>query len=570
MGWGATVGLSRIAPAGAAASAAAQPGTAVPLYARHFGLDSAPFSIAPDPRYLFMSERHRDALAHLLYGLDGGGGFVLLTGEIGAGKTTLCRCMLEQVPPHCNVAYIFNPRLSTDELLETVCEEFGIAPGQRGGTLKAHVDALNEHLLRSHAQGQINVLVIDEAQNLSAAVLEQLRLLTNLETSERKLLQIMLVGQPELRTMLAAPGLEQLAQRVIARYHLQALSPDDVGRYVQHRLQVAGLRGALPFDRAALARVSLHSRGVARRINLLCDRALLGAYAEGSNRIGARIVDKAAGEVFDVLRPVTPRRRAPVVLAAGLASLGVAGFAVWQVWPWPQPTVVAKAPVRPAPPPAPVVAAAKPAPVPQPQWLNPDALAPAAETPAADEAVAWQALGAAWGLDLPVVEPCVAAARQGVACFRDAGSNLALIRQLARPGILTLYNDHGQAVRWLLLGFGRDSVVLCAPGGEPLTVSLASLVAVWRGEFATLWRVPPDYRPNARGADADAGIATIAARLAALPQAAEHAADQTPREAIAAFQLANGLKPDGKPGPLTLMHLNRVSGVDEPRLDSLR
>src|SRR3954464_4087803 len=197
------------------------------MYNNYFNLKQAPFSIAPDPRYLFMSERHREALAHLLYGIDSGGGFVLLTGEIGAGKTPVCRCFIEQVPENCRLAYIFNPRLTVEELLLSICDEFGItlppkAPGPAGA--KVTVDAINRYLLDSHGRGLNNVLVIDEAQNLSADVLEQLRLLTNLETSERKLLQIVLVGQPELRTMLARPELEQLGQRVIARYHLRALT----------------------------------------------------------------------------------------------------------------------------------------------------------------------------------------------------------------------------------------------------------------------------------------------------------------------------------------------------------
>jgi general secretion pathway protein A len=178
------------------------------MYAPFFGLKQDPFSIAPDPRYLFMSERHREALAHLLYGVGGGGGFVLLTGEIGTGKTTVCRCFLEQIPPQCNVAYIFNPKLTVIELLQSVCDEFGIAAAPTGPgapTVKDYLDPLNAFLLRTHATGQNNVLIIDEAQNLSADVLEQLRLLTNLETSERKLLQIVLIGQPELRHMLAQP-----------------------------------------------------------------------------------------------------------------------------------------------------------------------------------------------------------------------------------------------------------------------------------------------------------------------------------------------------------------------------
>ncbi|MCK6430247.1 MAG: AAA family ATPase, partial [Burkholderiaceae bacterium] len=254
------------------------------MYARYFGLKQPPFSIAPDPRYLFMSERHREALAHLLYGVRGGGGFVLLTGEVGTGKTTVCRCFLEQIPKRCNVAYIFNPKLTVEELLRTVCTEFRIPyehVGPGAPTVKDYVDALNEFLLRTHAVGQNNVLIIDEAQNLSADVLEQLRLLTNLETNERKLLQIVLIGQPELRALLARPELRQLAQRVIARYHLGALSDAETTQYVRHRLAVAGLTQALPFDAAALRRLVHYSRGVPRRINLLADRALLGAYAKG-------------------------------------------------------------------------------------------------------------------------------------------------------------------------------------------------------------------------------------------------------------------------------------------------
>jgi general secretion pathway protein A len=314
----------------------------IPLYGAWFGLQREPFSIAPDPRTLFMSERHREALAHLLYGVQGGGGFVLLTGEIGAGKTTVSRCFLEQVPEGCRVAYVFNPKQTVDELLWTVAQEFGLeAPGQAGsggagGGSKALVDALNRYLLQVHAQGSQAVLVIDEAQALSAEVLEQLRLLTNLETSERKLLQIILIGQPELRAMVASPGLEQLAQRVIARYHLGPLSAPDTARYVQHRLAVAGLSGPLPFDAAALKRVHERSRGVPRRINLLCDRALLGAYATGRRSVDAGIVERAAAEVDGEPLPASAGwwgapgslRRTAWLAAAGLVlTLGAAALA---------------------------------------------------------------------------------------------------------------------------------------------------------------------------------------------------------------------------------------------------
>jgi general secretion pathway protein A len=307
-----------------------------PMYNKFFGLKQEPFSIAPDPHYLFMSERHREALAHLLYGVRSGGGFVLLTGEIGAGKTTVCRCFLEKVPRRCNVAYIFNPRQSAEELLESICHDFRIVrdspPPERPLTARDHVAALNDFLLRTHGVGQNNVLIIDEAQSLSAEVLEQLRLLTNLETNERKLLQIILIGQPELRDMLARPELEQLAQRVIARYHLDALTARETTHYIQHRLSVAGLSRAMPFDAVAMQRIHALSRGVPRRINLLCDRALLGAYASGKAMADLAIVDKAAAEVLG--RPpgrsrgrhgLSPRARMAAMLGLGVL-LGAALF----------------------------------------------------------------------------------------------------------------------------------------------------------------------------------------------------------------------------------------------------
>jgi general secretion pathway protein A len=304
------------------------------MYASFFGLKHEPFSIAPDPRYLFMSDRHREALAHLLYGVRGaGGGFVLLTGEIGAGKTTVCRCLLEQIPKRCNVAYIFNPKLTALELLKTVCDEFHVPYRHEGpgpATVKDYLDPLNEFLLKTHAIGLNNVLIIDEAQNLSASVLEQLRLLTNLETNQRKLLQIVLIGQPELRTMLARPELEQLAQRVIARYHLGALTQAESVRYLRHRLGVAGLVSVNPFTLRAMQRIHQRARGVPRRINLLADRALLGAYAEGVARVDRRIVDKAAAEIFGPSERLRILRRAApwgIGLLAG-AALAI-GATLW-------------------------------------------------------------------------------------------------------------------------------------------------------------------------------------------------------------------------------------------------
>jgi len=313
------------------------------MYMRFFGLKQEPFSLAPDPRYLYMSKRHREALAHLLYGVGGGGGFVLLSGEIGAGKTTVCRCFLEQIPKRCNVAYIFNPKLTVLELVKSICDEFHIpAPKVRQPTVKTYVDALNDFLLQTHAVGQNNVLIIDEAQQLSAEVLEQLRLLTNLETNERKLLQIVLIGQPELRTMLERPDLEQLAQRVIARFHLKALSAKETEHYIRHRLSVAGMTRAIPFDRKALQRIHEIARGVPRRINLLCDRVMLGAYAHGRHMIDVSMVERAGREVFGRMPNSTPPERMPgarntglglgLVIGGGLAIAALAAFALYSGW----------------------------------------------------------------------------------------------------------------------------------------------------------------------------------------------------------------------------------------------
>ena len=579
------------------------------MYAQFFGLKQAPFSIAPDPRYLFMSERHREALAHLLYGVGGGGGFVVLTGEIGAGKTTVCRCFLEQIPRRCNVAYIFNPKLTVAELLQSVCDEFHIPYAHQGTgqtTIKDYVDPLNEYLLRTHAVGQNNVLIIDEAQNLSPDVLEQLRLLTNLETSERKLLQIILIGQPELRTMLARPELEQLAQRVIAHFHLEALSEDETAQYIQHRLSIAGLKRGRLFDNKAVQRIHQLTHGVPRRINVLCDRALLGAYAENKTRVDRRIVDKAAQEVFHAPKPGGassgtttssaghPKHR-PVSdwrtwLAGGLlltavASLGgvawlkqhqgaqgargqLAGMGA---------TGVAK-PGATAPTASGVKAAsatssatsstgASPAPLPA-TLVDAAQIYPAAYR---KESQALRALAPMWQITLTEDgDPCYLAQKQQLACFRNSGG-LALIKQLERPVVLLMHDAKEQPIYALLTGLKGQAAELQIEGKHYL-LPLFALSTMWRGDFVTFWHAPPSYHSKVLPGQSGPVVDWLATQMARIDKGPEpvnkQVFDTALQSRVYAFQMTQGLKPDGVVGATTFMQINRAIGISEPRLQT--
>ena len=267
------------------------------MYKEYFMLHDLPFSISPDPAFLYMSAKHREALAHLVYGVNSDSAFILLTGEVGTGKTTVCRCMLDQLPENCDTAFIMNPRLTEEELLASICEDIGIEYEAASASVKHLVDRINNHLLKSHAAGRRTLLIIDEAQNLSPSVLEQLRLLTNLETNRCKLLQIILIGQPELDKMLRRPELRQLSQRITARFHLEPLSRKDISNYVGHRLAVAGANHEL-FSSSVLKRLFSLSGGVPRIMNIICDRALLGAYAQGRAIVNKSTLNRAAYEVL--------------------------------------------------------------------------------------------------------------------------------------------------------------------------------------------------------------------------------------------------------------------------------
>jgi len=458
------------------------------MYASFFGLNEKPFSITPDPRYLFLSERHAEALAHLVYGINEAGGFIQLTGEVGTGKTTVVRSLLAQAPRHAEIALILNPRMTPAEFLLAICEELGICVEERSaGSLKDLVDLLSRHLLGAHAEGKRVVLVVDEAQNLAPEVLEQVRLLTNLETETQKLLQIILIGQPELREVLDRTELRQLAQRITGRYHLAPLSADETSAYVRHRLRVAGSTREV-FSNGALREVRRLSGGVPRLINIICDRALLGAFTEDRHLVGASVVRRAAGEVFGKsIQPVW----LPWLAVSGAAIAAIATAVVFL------PGLLAKTPAAHA---APVAAApaSKPAPPPAPPTLDQLLASYHAET---DPDNAFNKLFALWGIRYVAggVDPCTQALQSGLECFTQHGS-LAQLRLFNRPAVLNVVDSKGRAHQLVLAGLDGERAQIDL-GGAPREIGIGDLSSSWFGDYVLLWR-PGDggSQPLALGA----------------------------------------------------------------------
>lgn len=471
------------------------------MYLAFFGLNEKPFSITPDPRYLYLSERHAEAMAHLLYGINEAGGFVQLTGEVGTGKTTIVRSLLAQAPKTAEIALILNPKMTAPEFLLTICEELGIGvPDYAMESLKDLVDILNQYLLRAHAAGRRVVLVVDEAQNLAPEVLEQVRLLTNLETNTQKLLQIILIGQPELRELLARNELRQLAQRITGRYHLAPLSTEETTAYVRHRVRVAGATADI-FNRFALEEIYRLSGGVPRVINVICDRALLGGYSLDRHRITGPLVRNAASEVFG--KRITPPWLPWVATAAVAVALAVGSTVLWRVQPWtwthsraaPAHTAAAAAPNNPAR--GHLTAAGKAA-----TGLNPQPPRPAAP-PQAQQSLAtlltqysnatttdaaFTTLFDLWGIHYSVdgTDPCTQASQHGLACLTERGS-LGQLRLYNRPAILMLTDATG----------GSHEVVLTHLDGERASIDLGDaaqevgdgeLSSYWMGDYVMLWR----------------------------------------------------------------------------------
>jgi general secretion pathway protein A len=550
------------------------------MYNEYFGLKEAPFSIAPDPRYLFMSGQHREALAHLVYGFNSDGGFVMLTGEVGTGKTTVCRCLLEQIPDNTAIAFILNPKLTVPELLATVCDEFGIKYPQDNTSIKVFVDLINAYLLEAHTKNRKAVLLIDEAQNLSAEVLEQLRLLTNLETSQRKLLQIILIGQPELRDKLSEPGLRQLSQRIIARYHLGSLSKKDISAYVSHRLSVAGLRDQL-FPAPVINKLYRLTGGVPRLINVVCDRALLGTYAMNKNLVSTATLTKAAHEVFGESRPLITglhRKAAVWIIFSAIIAVGAVVAATYykeekQVTAPKETSNIKHSP--------PVKESINKKPEPAVETIKPDIIEtiklrklswPADQPADKSSVMAFQELFKLWGLayqQADNVSACTQAEGSGLKCFTGNG-NLLRLRNINIPAILK-FSDSGGSVYYAVLTGLSDDTARILVGTEVKEVPVKDVEASWLGEYTLLWRPAPDFKDIIKPGMQGAIVQWLETRLSVFD-----GKSNTPREnpeydnemaeRVKKFQLANGLVPDGIVGTQTMIHLSPAAG-DKPVLD---
>ena len=520
------------------------------MYLSFFGLNDKPFAITPDPRYLFLSERHSEALAHLVYGINEAGGFIQLTGEVGTGKTTTIRSLLAQIPKNAEVALILNPRVSATEFLLTICEELGIGvPDASVGSVKDLVDILNAYLLRAHAKGQRVVVVVDEAHQLEPEVLEQVRLLTNLETATQKLLQIILIGQPELRELLDRNDLRQLAQRITGRYHLNPLSKDETAAYVRHRLRVAGSTSDI-FAPMALLELHRLAGGVPRLINIIADRALLGAYTQDRHRITGKVVRDAAKEVFG--KPFAPLWMPWALAGATGAALVLGIIALWQVVGGPRGTIgtdatpalaasgttttatttadriangaLASAGTSPADTAgtrgtgdntatttgiasAIPTASTTPTANATPNGGTPGTTAGASSNAAAlasapvpldtllaqygnetDPDNAFNKLFALWNSRYLVgrIDACTQATQQGLECYVQRGT-FADLRLFNRPAILAVNDARGKSHQVVLAALDDDRAILSL-GGAPRTVRLGELSRMWFGDFVLLWR----------------------------------------------------------------------------------
>ena len=566
------------------------------MYTHYFGLKERPFSLAPDPRYLFMSARHQEALAHLLYGTGENGGFVALTGEVGTGKTTLCHCLLEQLPEGVDMALILNPRMNALELLKSLCDELRINYPTDTHSLKVLVDGLNSHLLSANANGRRTVVMIDEAQNHSFEVLEQIRLLTNLETTQTKLLHIILVGQPELNHLLEQENLRQLNQRITARYYLEPLSLSETSAYIRHRISVSGGQAPI-FTTPSIRAIYRYSNGIPRIINNICDRALLGAYSRGRQRVNAAIVHKAAEEVLPRSRQ---RRRylRPALWATAGITLTLIGAVAAGFLDWPQSGTGIETPAATDD----TVAKKK-----DPQPRNhegkerystrektdipaPPATQRASKTDEHTEDNANFAelitnpdhtLEAAFGdlfgqWQLPdragATQDCTGAEQNGLRCLALRGIWQQMVN-FNRPAILE-FDLAENTKRYATLVAVNDDHVTLQFGGKRYRVPREQVALFWHGNYMVLWQPPdPNVTYLAPGMRSP-WVEWVREQLAPAGEPVRygtgaHYFDARLKKRVTTFQRSHQLLPDGVVGPRTFVHLNNKAGTAGiPRLDS--
>ena len=533
------------------------------MYYRYFGLKEAPFSIAVNPRYLFMSARHRDALAHLLYGVGQGGGFILLTGQVGTGKTTINRSLLEQLPENTDIALVLNPALNAIELLATVCDELGIAYNEQEQTLKKLTDKLHHYLLDNFAKGRNTVLLIDEAQHLQFDVLEQIRLLTNLETNTKKLLQIILVGQPELQTLLAKPELSQLAQRITARYQLKPLNLEETDAYIRHRLQVAGLPASqILFKPKVIKYIFKTSGGVPRIINVLCDRMLLGTYGKNKTVVDLEMAKQATEEVIGdepELKQQPPTNN-KTGLAASIALIALGSLALWQ---WPTDSSVNPALNKHSAPPmasAPIKA------------LPPIESTPITPQPTiktlwySNQQQAIEALLMHLGHDANnAFTACNPTLTPTLRCEQLQVDSWQALSSFDRPVVLSLLSPGKMQGFGVLINMDDQQATLLLNGNIE-SISLETLGERWTGDFTLIWQAPPAYNGPVSQGDNNPTVNWLAQQLAKLDQQPEALTDSlftnTLAQRIMIFQRNHQLVDDGVVGLKTLLKLNHVMGIE--------
>ncbi|MCK5889133.1 MAG: AAA family ATPase [Methylococcales bacterium] len=561
------------------------------MYQQFFHFSTPPFSIAPDPDFIYMSQQHQEGLAHLLYGINQGGCFVALTGEVGTGKTTLCHCLLEQLPDTVDIALVLNPKLNSNELLASICDELDIPYQDEFPMLKGLTDSLNTYLLSAHARGRKTVVLIDEAQNLSLEVLEQIRLLTNLETSKSKLLQIILVGQPELQKILETPELRQLKQRISARYHLISLSLSESEKYIKHRLNVSeGHEGI--FNKGAIKKIYRLSQGTPRLINILCDRSLLGAYVAGSKTVTVPMVNTAAKEVLGSSSVfLNSQKKIFTLVAAGLAVLLITSFAggyFFNTFPLSHqnskglPSVVEK-----------VTSTAQRSLSFGPQvasksMISKDGKQPNATSLSPSAAlklkyyISEQTLTLNQGIALLIKHAggkdyfglgCNMIEQSGLHCLLANGSWEDVL-SLGRPAMLEFIVENSEKKYALLMGVKNGEPVF--QFDEDISFSVKELMSLWGGYYMMVWSLP-----ESRTSMLSKGISSPTVRwvrkqlLVDNPKAIIDANsvlfDQRLKEEVTRFQKQYGLIPDGIIGPETLIHLQNNDPEDHsPRLRLIR